>query len=73
MHSGGLVDTLSHSPSREPSEHGQTVAVAYHVERMHARWPVSEVPEHKMLLIHRMKPAPRGSFRVVTISSDQDR
>jgi hypothetical protein len=46
---------------QKPSIHEQTVVVAYHVERMQGSQMVRYL-SYKMLLIHRMKPAPRGSF-----------
>ena len=46
---------------QKPSEQVQMLAITYHVERMQSGQSVGYL-SHKMLLIHRMKPAPRGSF-----------
>jgi hypothetical protein len=46
---------------QEPSERVQTLAVAYHVERMQGGQGLGEYLSYTMLLIHRMEPTPRGS------------
>ena len=53
---------------QKPSNHMQTLAIAYYVEGSR----VVKGPgclNYKMLLIHRMKPAPRVCPIVVTLSS----
>ena len=47
----------------------QMLAVAYHVERMQGGRGIKYL-SYEMLLIHRMKPTPRGHSRVVAIRSD---
>lgn len=46
---------------QKPSDHVQMLAVAYHVERMQSGQRLGYLG-YKMLLVHRMEPAPRGSF-----------
>ena len=53
---------------QEPSGHAQPLAFAYHVERMQGGRGVRCLG-HELLLVHRMKPVPRGHPRGVTIRS----
>jgi len=46
---------------QEPSKQVQVLAIAYHVERMQGGQMVGYL-SYKMLLVHRMDPAPRETF-----------
>jgi hypothetical protein len=60
---------------QKPSEHVQTVAVSYHVGRVHRGWLGNKAPElHNVLFVHRMTLTPRGVILGwVTIGSEKDR
>jgi hypothetical protein len=60
---------------QKPSDCVQTVAVSYHVGRVHGGWLGSKAPElHNVLSVHRMKLTPRGVILGwVTVGSEKDR